>query len=292
MNNSKHIVIYFFFLILTGSCSSNSRNQEPDSSKKNDSILNAQVKAMIDSTLSPYIRLQWESFNITNSYSNNDTVKSIKGTLQSDQYFNKSFDVAGSYKIHQNSPVCKYLSVSHEKVGNIFEMKEMYDSLFTFYTDSAMFLEKLNQYWEHPDEEDQIVLDRFNLVARAYANETKVHFGISEDEYNRYGKEFQRNFYEGLVGSGTYELVEPIFSKSAFVGFEVMEIYDKTFSTNNIQAKLVRSEQLAYDAHECFRYVYVCELYNMEMYSKYDKYDRKTKKSLKVYWNEWARVFR
>lgn len=290
---SKHYKAFlFFFLILTGSCSSSSRNQESDDSQKSDSILNAQVKAMVDSTLSPYIRLQWESFNIISSYSNNDTIKNIKGTLCSDQYFNKTFDVVGSYKIHQNSPYCKFLSVNHEKVGNIFEMKEIDDSIFTFYIDSTTFMKKLNQYWEHPDKEDQIVLDRFDLVPRAYANETKVHFGISEDEYNRYGKEYQRNFYEGLVGSGAYELAEPIFSKGVFVGFEIMEIHDKTFSINNIQAKLVKSEQLAYDAHESFRYVYVCELYNMEMYSKYDKFDRRTKISLKVYWNEWARVYR
>lgn len=39
-------------------------------------------------------------------------------------------------------------------------------------------------------------------------------------------------------------------------------------------------------------YVYVCELYNMEFYSKYDKFDRKTKQSLTCYWNEWVKVFR
>lgn len=277
MKNSKLIVIYFFFLILAGSCSSSSRNQKSDDSQKNDSILNAQVKAMVDSTLSSYIRLQWESFNITSSYSNNDTVKNIKGTLRSDQYFNKTFDVAGSYKIGQNNPICKLLSVSHGKVGNIFLMKEMYDSIFTFYTDSAMFLEKLNQYWEHPDKEDQIVLDRFNLILRAYANETKVHFGISEYEYKTLGKDYQRNFYEGLIGKGAFELAQPVFSKNnKFVGFEIRETKDKSFNTNNIHAKLVNSKQIGYDAHECFRYVYLCELYNMEMYSYYDKFDRKT----------------
>lgn len=293
MKNSKLIVIYFFFLILAGSCSSSSRNQKSDDSQKNDSILNAQVKAMVDSTLSSYIRLQWESFNITSSYSNNDTVKNIKGTLRSDQYFNKTFDVAGSYKIGQNDPICKLLSVSHGKVGNIFLMKEMYDSIFTFYTDSAMFLEKLNQYWEHPDKEDQIVLDRFNLILRAYANETKVHFGISEYEYKTLGKDYQRNFYEGLIGKGAFELAQPVFSKNnKFVGFEIRETKDKSFNTNNIHAKLVNSKQIGYDAHECFRYVYLCELYNMEMYSYYDKFDRKTEKSIKVYWNEWMRVYR
>ena len=118
MITSKHYKAFlFFFLILTGSCSSNSKSQTSDDSQKNDSILNVQVKAMIDSTLSPYIRLQWESFSITNSYNNNDSIKSIKGTLCSDQYLNNTFDIVGSYKIHRNSPYCKYLSVSHEKVG-------------------------------------------------------------------------------------------------------------------------------------------------------------------------------
>ena len=72
------------------------------------------------------------------------------------------------------------------------------------------------------------------------------------------------------------ELAKPIFSKGIFVGFEIMEINDKTLQRiSTIQAKLVKNEQLAYDAHGCFRYVYACELYNMEMYSTYDKFDRK-----------------
>ncbi len=288
MKNSTLIVIYFFFLILTGSCSSSGRNQESDSSKKNDSILNAKVKAMIDSTLSPYIRLQWESFNITSSYSNNDTVKSIKGTLQSVQYFNKSFDVAGSYKIHQNSPVCKYLSVSNEKVGNIFEMKEMYDSLFTFYTDSAMFLEKLNQYWEHPDEEDQRVLDRFNLVERAYANKTKVHFGISEYEYKTLGKDYQRNFYEGLIGKGAFEIAKPIFYRNKFIGFEIIGERDKSFNFDHVlgNAKKVEDRKIGYGTNEMLIREFICELCTIKISSGYDKLDRVNWHSLEVYWKE------
>ena len=281
---------FFLFLVLALSYWTNREYQEElDDSLKNDSILNAKVKAMIDSTLPSYIRSQWESFNITSSYINKDTVKNIKGTLQSDQYFYKSFDVIGSFKIIHNSPICIYLSVSHEKVGNILEMKEMYDSIFTFYTDSAMFLRKLNHYWEHPDKEDQILIDRFNLISRAYANETRVHFGISEYEYKTLGKEFQKNFYEGLIGEGAFELAKPIFRKEKLVGFEIMELHDKTFNSNNIRAELVKREQIGYNAHECIRYVYECELYNMVMYSRYDKFDRKMRKSLKCYWNEWLK---
>jgi len=247
---------------------------------------------LIDSTLSSYIRLQWESFNITTSCSKNDTIKNIKGTLHSDQYFYKKFDVAGSYMIHQNSPICKFLSVNHEKVGNIFEMKEMYDSIFTFYTDSATFLKKLNQYWEYPDEEDQKVLDRFNIVARAYANETKVHFGISEYEYKTLGKDYQRNFYDGLIREGAYELAEPIFMKGKFVGFEIMEIEPFNYGNILINTKLVKEWRHGFHANETHFWVYVCELYNMEIMSRYDKYDRTTKHSLKAYWNEWGKVYR
>lgn len=288
MKSSTLIVKFFSLIILTGSCLSSGSNQDPDSSKKNDSILNAQVKAMIDSTLSLYIRMQWESFNITSSYSNNDTIKSIKGTLQSDQYFNKTFDVAGSYKIHQNSPVCKFLSVSHEKVGNIFEMKEMYDSLFTFYTDSATFLKKLNQYWEHPDEEDQIVLDRFNLVERAYANKTKVHFGISEYEYKTLGKDYQRNFYEGLIGKGAYELAKPKFYRNKFIGFEIIGGRDKSFNFDHVwdNAKKIEDRKVGYGTNEMLIRKFVCELCTIKISSGYDKFDRVNWHSLDVYWKE------
>ncbi len=270
------------------SCSFSSKNKESDNSRRNDSIINAQVKALIDSTLSSYIRLQWESFNITSSYSNNDTIKNIKGKLRSDQYFNKTFDVAGSYKIRQNSAICKILSVSHEKVGNIFEMKEMYDSIFTFYTDSATFLEKLNQYWEHPDKEDQLALDRFNLVARAYANETKVHFGISEYDYKTLGKDYQRNFYEGLIGKGAFELAKPRFYRNKFIGFDIIGGSDKSFDFTHVwgHTKMVEDKKVGYDSNVMYIRVFVCDLCRIRISSEYDQFDKVTKHSLEVYWNK------
>ena len=288
MKKTIFVVTFFFFLLLAGSCSLNSNNQESVDSRNSDSIINAKVKELIDATLSPYMRYQWESFKITNSCSNNDTVKNIKGTICSEQYFYKTFNVAGVYKIKQNKPICRSLIVSHTKAGNILEVKEMYDSVFTFYTDSASFLDNLIQYYEHPSSGDQMALDRYNLAARAYANETKVHFGMSEDEYITLGKDYQRNFYEGLIGKGAFELARPKFYKNKFIGFDIIGARDKSFSYNNVMshARLVKKEQLGYDAHESFRYVYDCKLCKIEIYSGYDKFDRVYEHSLNVYWNE------
>lgn len=62
MKDTKFIVINFFFLVLAGSCSPNNRNQESEGSLKNDSILNAQVKTLVDSILSQHLGLELDSF--------------------------------------------------------------------------------------------------------------------------------------------------------------------------------------------------------------------------------------
>ena len=287
VSSKYHNAIFSFFLLLVASCSSSSRNQESDRSKNNDSILNAQVKASIDSTLSQYVGLKLDSFNISNSIRNDDTIISISGDGYSKLY-REIFEVEGKYRVGKKRLSCISLEVNHRHIGNVFSI---YDTIVSNQVDTLSFSQQLHDYYERQHE---IWEERDNLSENAYANRTKVHFGISQEEYNKLGEGFQRNFYEGLVGYGAYELAKPIFHKDKFVGFDIMEIHDKTFSDTNVQynADLVRNDQIGYDAHECFRYVYICELYNMEIMSRFDKFDRRTKKSLKVYWNEWVKVYR
>ena len=133
--------------------------------------------------------------------------------------------------------------------------------------------------------------DRYYKTEYAYANQTKVHFGISKYEYNKLGEEFQRNFYEGLVGEGAYELAKPIFRKGKFVGFEIMEIDPFNYSNILANAKQVREDHHGFEANETYRWVYVCELYNMRIMSRYDKYERRTKHSIDAYWNEWLHYY-
>ena len=283
-------VLYIVPVILLFSCSLNNNNQVTDdfaNNPINDSVLNVQLRTMIDSTLSLYLHLQLDPFNITTSYTNNDTIKSFKGSGRSNRYGNEEFDIEGSYEVSQGLLSCKSLKVIHSDVGTVLAIFEKYDTLLTYRMDSVTFTEKNSEYVERRNE---IWEDRINKVEYAYANRTKVHFGISKDEYNRLGEEFKRNFYEGLIDEGAYELAEPIFSsKNIFVGFKIRETHGKTFSYSYVSshAKLVKKEQLGYDAHECFEYVYKCELYNMEIISRYDKFERRTNHSLKCYWNKY-----
>ena len=280
---------YLFFLLLALSCTSNNRNQELDGSL-NDSINNVHLKALVDSTLSQHIGLELDSFGISNSIRNNDTIKEIKGTGRSSLYNYEKLCITGSYKISYNRLSCISLKASHSDVGNVFEIYEKYDTLLTYCMDSIIFSKKNQVYVEWRKEKMD---DFFNRVEWAYANRTKVHFGISKEEYNKFGEEFQRNFYEGLIGSGAYELAEPIFRKGKFVGFEIRELHDNSFSYYNVQdnAELVRTRKHGFGANETFWWVYVCELYNMEIMSRYDKFDRKDVKSLKAYWNEWVKLY-
>lgn len=278
--------VYAVLLLLTISCSSNNGNQKQDV-LSNDSIINAQLRTLVDSTLSQHLQLKLDSCSITSSVRYGDTLKNISGTGLSKLY-EEIFDVTGSYIVYQNILSCKSLKVSHRHVGSVFEM---YDTIVTNHVDSLAFSQQIDEYNKRQDELWQ---ERKDLTEKAYANRTKVHFGISRDKYNRLGEDFQRNFYEGLVGYGAYELAKPTFSrKNVFVGFEVMEIHDKTFSYYNVQenAELVRHYQIGYDAHESFRSCYFCSLYNMEIISRHDKFDGRTKHSLKCYWNDHIRIY-
>ncbi len=286
LKDTIFIVIYYFFLILAGSCSSNSRNQESDDSQKNDSILNAQVEALVDSTLSQYIGFELDAFNISNMFNNSDTIKEINGTGRSRFFDCEKLSITGSYTISQNLLSCKSLKAIHSDVGSVFEINKKYGMLLTYRMDSLTFLKKIRCTKKKKD-------DYHDRVGKAYANRTKVHFGISKDEYNRFGEDFQRNFYEGLIGIGAYELAKPIFVRDIFVGFEIIEIHDKSFSYSNVQinADLVKQEQLGAYTYESFREVYVCELFNMEIITRYDKFKRRNTHSLTAYWNEWLKIF-
>lgn len=293
----KERIIYVLFcgiLLFTASCISNVKNQEANDAT-NDSILNAQLSTLVDSTLlHSELNLKVDQLAISTSYTDNDTIKKVTGkgtTNRYNRYGNEEFDITGSYRFSNNMLNCKSLKVDHSDVGTVFAFFEKYDTLLTYSMDSVTFSKKHHEFVEKRYEAWK---DRNYKTEYAYANKTKVHFGISKDEYNRLGGEFQRNFYEGLIGDGAYELAEPIFRKGKFVGFEIMEIHDKTFNYYNVQdnAELVRKRKHGFGANETFWWVYVCELYNMEIMLRYDKFKRRDTKSLKAYWNEWIKVYR
>jgi hypothetical protein len=293
----KERIIYVLFcgiLLFTASCISNVKNQEANDAT-NDSILNAQLSTLVDSTLlRSELNLKVDQLAISTSYTDNDTIKKVTGkgtTNRYNRYGNEEFDITGSYRFSNNMLNCKSLIVDHSDVGTVFAFFEKYDTLLTYSMDSVTFSKKHHEFVEKRYEAWK---DRNYKTEYAYANKTKVHFGISKDEYNRLGGEFQRNFYEGLIGDGAYELAEPIFRKGKFVGFEIMEIHDKTFNYYNVQdnAELVRKRKHGFGANETFWWVYVCELYNMEIMLRYDKFKRRDTKSLKAYWNEWIKVYR
>lgn len=285
-------VIILLFLYLWVSCSSNNGNKESVESAY-DSIVNVRLRCLVDSMLAP-IYFCFETFSITNSSNVNDTVKSVRGTGISGKYSNLyskvKLDVTGSYKVSSDKLDCISLKVAHPEIGNVYEVFEKYDTLLTYAMDSLTFFKK---YYGDVESQYETWKESNYKVEYAYANRTKVHFGISKSEYNSLGAEAQRNFYEGLIGLGAYELAKPIFNREKkFVGFKIMELHGKTFNYDHIyNAKLVKEEQLGYDAHECFRKIYICELYNMEFISRYDKFERRTTHSLEVFWNEYLKVY-
>jgi len=284
-------VLYCGVLLFTASCISNVKNQEADDST-NDSIIDAQLNTLVDSTLSHSdLNLKVDQLSISTSYTDNDTIKNVtgKGTANRyNRYGNEEFDITGSYRVSHNMLNCLSLKVDHSDVGTVFAIFEKYDTLLTYYMDSVTFSKKHHEFVEKRYEAWK---DRNYKTEYAYANKTKVHFGISKDEYDRLGGEFQRNFYEGLIGEGAYELAEPRFRKGKFVGFEIMEIDPFNYGNVLANAKLVKEWRHGFQANETFFGIYVCELYNMKIMSRYDKFERRTKHSIEAYWNEYLRLY-
>jgi len=284
-------VLYCCILLFTVSCSLNIKNQEANDST-NDSIVNAQLRMLVDSTLlHSDLNLKVEQLSISTSYTNNDTIKNVTGkgsTNRYNRYGNEEFDIMGSYRVGHNTLSCKALKAIHSDVGTVFAVFEKYDTSLTYSMDSITFSKKHSEYVEKRYEAWK---DRNYKTEYAYANQTKVHFGISKDEYDRLGSEFQRNFYEGLIGEGAFELAKPRFWKGIFVGFEIMEIDPFNYGNVLANAKLVKEWRHGFHANETFFWIYVCKLYNMKIMSRYDKYERRTKHSIEAYWNEHLRLY-
>ena len=291
INKKNRFSLYCCVLLLMASCTSNIKNQETNDSK-NDSIINAQLRTLVDSTLlHSDLNLKVEQLSISTSYTNNDTIKDVTGkgsTNRYNRYGNEKFDITGSYRVNHRMLNCKSLKVDHSDVGTVFSIFEKYDTLLTYYMDSVTFSKKHHEYVEKRYEAWK---DRNYKTEYAYANQTKVHFGISKDEYNRLGGEFQRNFYEGLIGEGAYELAEPIFRKGKFVGFKIREIDPFNYGNILVNAKLIKESRHGFHANETYRWFYVCELYNMRIMSRYDKFERRTTHSIEAYWNEWLHYY-
>lgn len=289
-HNNKNHYILFCVVLLVMSCSSNRGNKAPNDSA-NDSIKNVQLKAMVDSMLTS-IDFNFETFNISNSSIGNDSIKNVRGTGISGKYSNLyskvKLDVTGSYKVSSDKLDCISLKVTHPEIGNVYEVFEKYDTLLTYAMDSLTFFKK---YYGDVESQYETWKESNYKVEYAYANRTKVHFGISKSEYNSLGAEAQRNFYDGLIGNGAYELAKPIFRKGKFVGFEIMEIEPFNYGNILANAKLFREEHHGFHANETFSWVYICGLYNMKIMSRYDKFERRTKHSIKAYWNEYLMLY-
>ena len=111
------------FLLLMASCTSNIKNQKTNDST-NVSIINAQLRMLIDSTLlHSDLNLKVEQLSISTSYTNNDTIKDITGkgsTNRYNRYGNENSDITGSYRVSHNMLNCKSLKVDHSDVGTVF----------------------------------------------------------------------------------------------------------------------------------------------------------------------------
>ena len=148
---NKNCYVLLCIVLLVASCLSNNKNKEGNETV-NDSIINAQLRAMVNSTLlHSDLNLKVEKLSISTSYMNNDTIKDVTGkgsTNRYNRYGNEKFDITGSYRVSYNMLNCKSLKVDHSDVGTVFSIFEKYDTLLTYYMDSVTFSKKYHEIVE------------------------------------------------------------------------------------------------------------------------------------------------
>lgn len=250
------------------------------------------VASLLDKVLKPYIQIKWDSVSVDVGEDENGYLLgiSVYAYGQSKDFGNERFYVDAFWPDEfENSNDLGYMvNVRHEAVGEIVQVVQN-DDILTHYMTKEEFLNTLRR--EKLKQKD-IVRERKKSVDLAYENKTKVHFGITRNEYYDYDAEYRKNFIDGLVGKDTYELATPSFSGGKFVGFEVNSSRYNSVNTANMVAKaqLIKNHKLdgsmRFDSIEEY---YDSDLCNFKVFTQTELPNGGTTTTITVWWNKYLK---
>ena len=265
MRNHRVISVYLFASIVLLSC--NTKTQEERIMERIDKET---CKELLNEVLSDYMPIEWDSINFQVIKPNNilALMLTVDGYGRSVLYANERFNVTSNWLLTETGEKYDFSSieVSHKEVGRIVYISGR-NSDNNYIIDSVAFKEKL---FEIRKEKQEKAKEHANYIQLAYKNKTKVHFGITRDEYYQLGREYQKDFYDGLIGKGASEFAKPLFVKDKFVGFNIYDYHNKASYINlYTYAKEIRNHYDKGIRHDLSTSYYVSDIYNLKKKNRY-----------------------
>ena len=249
---------------------------------------------IMNEVLSKYMIVDWDSIarQVYIPEDNSGSMLIVDGYGKCRSYGNERFHVSSVWRINEGAKDCNFstMQVRHKELGDIISINGPEDYMNSI-MDSTEFAQKLAA---NKVKKSEVANERANMVALAYQNKTKVHFGMTAEEYKQCGREFQRNFIDGLIGPGAFEKAKPSFARGKFVGFEINSGKNQSVSHKNIiaNAEVTKSRKLdgniRFDSYETN---YVCKLYNLQIFEQTDGASHDCHETIKVWWNSYLKIY-
>ena len=276
-------------IILNHSCTSKSAQE-----KLEDAYSKEYCQQIMNEVLSKYMIVDWDSIarQVYIPEDNSGSMLIVDGYGKCSSYGNERFHVSSVWRINKDAKDCDFSSmqIRHKELGDIISINGPED-----YTNSIMdSTEFAQKFAANKVTKSEIANERTNMVALAYQNKTKVHFGMTAEEYKQCGREFQRNFIDGLIGPGAFDKAKPSFVRDKFVGFEINSGRNQSVSHKNIiaNAEVTKSQKLEgnirFDSYETN---YVCKLYNLQIFEQKDGASHDSHETIKVWWNSYLKIY-
>lgn len=280
------IIAYLFSLALLISCSA-----KPTVEKLEDRYNIDKCKELLEEVLSEHIAIDWDSiaYDVIKREYDLDYKLIIDGYGKSAKYGNERFHVKSVWSLLSNGKSEEFLTVTvkHKELGEIISISGKNKESYSI-TDSVAFKEKL---FEKRKKVQEVAKEHANYIQLSNKNKTKVHFGMSRDEYYQLGREFQKYFYDGLIGKRASEFAKPLFVNDKFVGFDINDHHSRASYTNIYSyAKEVKthySKGVRYDRAISY---YVSDIYNLEIQELISNIEDNSV-TIRVYWNAYSKPY-
>lgn len=288
----RHIVFPLFLIFFICSC-----NTKTEEEKLEEKYNREYCDSILSMAISKYMDIKWDSIDHFISRVDNSLYSHyylfVDGDGISKNYGNAKFHVNSTWEIVGNGQYLFFqsLSVQHSDLGSIITINDPKDSMINHIIDSTNFKIKLKN---HSKIKSEIYRERANAVRLAYQNKTKVHFGVSEDDYNHFDAGFQKNFIDGLIGNGAYELAQPVFAKDKLVGFEICSWRGSRCGHENIidNAEVVKTRQSEVNRFSITETDYVSPLYNLRIRTSTNEASGEYTEIITVYWNSYLKIYK
>ncbi len=251
------------------------------------------AQSQLDSILSPYLHMDWDTASLKISFS--DVVPPIVeeyGTCR--EYGNKRLKVYSVWSLPFDNVNDAYPISFYVRHGDVTVLSKANDGSIIIELDSTEFVNAVLEYEQaqkvKSEEKRAAFQERKDAVNLANRNKTRVHFGMSFNDFYNCDKLFRENFVNGLIGDGAFNSrFDPYFADGKFVGFEV---HNKKYDILFEKARMLKRKSY----NESHRYTiidtnYATDLYNARVSEIIPKGMGDISIKITVYWNKYLKMY-